>query len=156
MTINKRDFLKTVPAVVPATMLGGMAGGLVLPALAQSPRSFVRTARIAQETRPEDFLDVVRIHLNDPVSHSNSAFDFVDSAFESYGRARDAIANELCSELTELISTNLDINIEHEACVKVVNYILGEAGDIIIALTLGRVRWLLMGARYVLLITKSR
>ena len=39
-SISKRDFLKTIPAAVPATMIGGLAGGLILPASAHQQNQY--------------------------------------------------------------------------------------------------------------------
>lgn len=146
--LKKRDLLKALP-LAPVALAGGMAGGLVLPALAQSPGSSVRTARVVPETHLGP-LDAIRIHLIDPV------IDSANSVIDWYQEQREITIEALCSELAELVNSNFDIRIDPDACLEIVDRLLDDAEDAVVALTFGRVSWVLVAGRYILLVTKSQ
>ncbi len=135
--ISKRDFLKTIPAAVPATMLGGLAGGLILPATAQ------------ENNRTE----VARIKNGEIIfTRFKTTIENFYHGFKWYRRKRNEMIQELCKSIKE----NLDI--PEKECSSAIETIFDTTEETILILTFGKLRFLagtLAKSTEVIFITKT-
>ncbi len=149
--ISKRDFLKTIPAAVPATMLGGLAGGLILPATAHESGGITVSSSATRDKR----VNVTRIHIGEAIQYIENA---VENGVEWYDDQRNTVIESLCSDLLELNDFS-DIPDPYEECQSVLNDIFDAAEETIWLLVFGRFRFLAgaltQGARQFIVFTGS-
>ena len=114
--MTKRDFMKIVPAAIPATMLPSVLGGLISPAMAQDGDSIISFEHYPERSNNLDFLVITAAGISTNINPNSRNYTAV-IADEVNTIIRNHIPVEIRRRIIESTlhdSTNLREDDEHE------------------------------------------
>ena len=138
--ISKRDFLKTIPATIPAAMVGGLAGGMILPASAHDNFSINNITRQIGDF-VFDATSIVFSVTEESMSSVNKAYKNISEVYEVI---KSNAITELCNEPMKILKDGFDVNISKEQCTEIVKPLVGTFEELVVFLFFGKYRWLVI------------